>query len=709
MSPAWLAEFGAMRNLIPEAGGRFINPMDVRINGARSSSATRSPGRSSERPTRRRQDRHLSAARRSSIVGVLQKKVQNSSYNSRDEGRAYMPGSTFRALTGAKYVNNFIYQPVSPSQSKAVTESVRAILARQLRFDPKDKEALSVWDTAQQFKFLDIFFLSFRLFLGIVGCFTLVVGGIGVSNIMNVVVEERMKEIGIKMALGARQRWILRQFLLETVLITALGGAIGFAISWASAPCSRSSERRNTSATRRSPSRSPLLTALVLGVTGLSRRVFPGAGRLAPRPRRGDEAVTTRHDVSVVAASLLGVGPAAEEARHADDRLDRLGNGDDPAAARLRGGIEAPALEQRAARWARTSPSTGRARPRRSGRACRRGGPSSRASTTSPCCASGSPKLRRLGRDAQLAHGASPTGERRSTRSVAGANWIYGDPRKHYPRPGGRFLDALDEEEKRRVVFLGDELAEDIFGKEDPVGKTLLINNSPFTVIGVMQKKTQTTSYGSQDKGHAVIPITTYKALIGRDKLWVLVIHTTTRRGHGGGARPGQRGHGGASYGYDPKDEHVWGIWNTVKGQEMSAKIFLGMEMFFGIIGALTLIIGCVGVANIMYAVVKERTREIGVKMALGARRGWITGPFLLEGLIYTFLGGPRRRRHRDRDRDAAWAHPSGGRRGARVHGQAHALLADRRGHGRDPRHGRAFRRVFPRAPRRRRSIPRRR
>jgi putative ABC transport system permease protein len=95
-----------------------------------------------------------------------------------------------------------------------------------------------------------------------------------------------------------------------------------------------------------------------------------------------------------------------------------------------------------------------------------------------------------------------------------------------------------------------------------------------------------------------------------------------------------------ARYGYDPKDDHVWGIWNTVKGQETGDKIRLGMEIFFGIIGALTLVIGCVGVANIMYAVVKERTREIGVKMALGARRGWITGPFLLEGMLYTFVGG---------------------------------------------------------------------
>ena len=230
-------------------------------------------------------------------------------------------------------------------------------------------------------------------------------------------------------------------------------------------------------------------------------------------------------------------------------------------------------------------------------------------------------------------------GRKTVNAAVSGVNWEYGDHRKHYPQPGGRFLDARDEEEKRRVVFLGYELAEDIFGKEEPVGKTLLVNNSPFTVIGVMQKKTQTNSYGSQDKNHAVIPITTYKALMGRDKLWVVVLHT---------ARPEDMEAAlaranmvmAAKYGYDPRDEHVWGIWNTVKGQAVSQKIFIGMEIFFGIIGALTLIIGCVGVANIMYAVVKERTREIGVKMALGARRGWITAPFLLEGMIYTLLGG---------------------------------------------------------------------
>ena len=214
------------------------------------------------------------------------------------------------------------------------------------------------------------------------------------------------------------------------------------------------------------------------------------------------------------------------------------------------------------------------------------------------------------------AHGADLRPQDRQRPGLR-TNWIYGDPRKHYPRPGGRFLNARDEEEKRRVVFLGYELAEDIFGKEDPVGKTLLINNSPFTVIGVMQKKTQTSAYGGQDKDHAVIPITTFKALFGRDKLWVLVLHTQ-RAEDMEAALAHANEVMAARYGYDPTDEHVWGIWNTVKGQAVSAKIHLGMEIFFGIIGALTLIIGCVGVANIMYAVVKERTREIGVKMALG-------------------------------------------------------------------------------------------
>jgi putative ABC transport system permease protein len=222
---------------------------------------------------------------------------------------------------------------------------------------------------------------------------------------------------------------------------------------------------------------------------------------------------------------------------------------------------------------------------------------------------------------------------------VIGTRFDYGDARKHFPKSRGRFIDPRDEEEKRRVVFLGNEIAKDIFGSEDPLGKQVLVNNSPFTVIGIMQRKRQSSTYGGPDATHAVIPQSTFKAVLGSDRLNVVVFRVKKADD-----MPAALKHFnevlGPRLGYEPEDPRVWGLWDTVKGQKMSEKIFIGLEMFFGIIGALTLIIGGVGVANIMYAVVKERTKEIGVKMALGARRGWITGPFILEGLVYTLVGG---------------------------------------------------------------------
>jgi len=222
---------------------------------------------------------------------------------------------------------------------------------------------------------------------------------------------------------------------------------------------------------------------------------------------------------------------------------------------------------------------------------------------------------------------------------VIGTIGDYGNARKHFPKPGGRFINPDDVNEKRRVVFLGNEMAKDIFGEEDPLGKTLLINNSPFTVIGVMQRKRQSSTYGGPDAQHAIIPQSTFKAVLGNDKVNVVVFRVK-KSSDMDSALTHFSQILGPRLGFDPADSHVFGVWNTVEGQKMSERILIGLELFFGIIGALTLIIGGVGVANIMYAVVKERTKEIGVKMALGARSAWITGPFVLEGLVYTFLGG---------------------------------------------------------------------
>lgn len=223
-------EFGDMRNLIPAAGGRFLNALDWRDRRRVAFMGDKLAGEifGSVDPVGKLIRINGSPFL---LVGVLQKKQQDSSYSGRDEGKIFIPGSTFVGMTGAKYVDNFIVKAKSGFSSEPLKKEVLGIIAKKARFNPEDKEAVSTWDTTDNMKFLGTFMGGFRLFLGIIGMLTLVVGGIGVSNIMNVVVEERTREIGIKLALGAQPRSIMLQFLAETLIITALGGAVGILIS----------------------------------------------------------------------------------------------------------------------------------------------------------------------------------------------------------------------------------------------------------------------------------------------------------------------------------------------------------------------------------------------------------------------------------------------------------------------------------------------
>jgi putative ABC transport system permease protein len=109
-------------------------------------------------------------------------------------------------------------------------ERVYEVLAKRYKFDPTDEEALSMWDTVEGNDFL-LFFVVLRWFVGFVGAMTLLVGGIGLANIMYLVVEERTKEIGIKMALGAKKGFVLGGFIFETFLLTAIGGGAGYLIA----------------------------------------------------------------------------------------------------------------------------------------------------------------------------------------------------------------------------------------------------------------------------------------------------------------------------------------------------------------------------------------------------------------------------------------------------------------------------------------------
>ncbi|MGB5882244.1 MAG: ABC transporter permease, partial [Thermoanaerobaculia bacterium] len=173
--------FGEMRNMIPLMGGRFLNPFDEanqrRVAFLGDELAETLFGSSD--PVGQTFRLHGSPF---TVVGVLQPKEQDSSYSGRDKDKLIIPGSTFRALTGEKYINLFIFASQDVQGTEEVTNEVLAILAGKYRFDPTDREALMIWDTTEMFQFLDAFMMAFKMFLGIVGSLTLVVGGIGVSN-----------------------------------------------------------------------------------------------------------------------------------------------------------------------------------------------------------------------------------------------------------------------------------------------------------------------------------------------------------------------------------------------------------------------------------------------------------------------------------------------------------------------------------------------
>lgn len=230
-------------------------------------------------------------------------------------------------------------------------------------------------------------------------------------------------------------------------------------------------------------------------------------------------------------------------------------------------------------------------------------------------------------------------GDHRTTTECEGVNPFFEEMRRMYPIEGGRFLNKMDVVQQRRVVFLGKEIATEIFGDVDPIGETLLVDNVPFTVIGLMQVKLQTSMSNGPDKRRAIIPYTTYRTMYGNRHISALVIRPTDPNNQEFVIQEIRRVLG-QKYRFDPEDERALPVWDMIEQAEIFSNIEIGMSIFLGAVGMLTLLIAGVGVANVMYVVVKERTREIGIKIALGARRWYILAQFTFEALLIAFIGG---------------------------------------------------------------------
>jgi putative ABC transport system permease protein len=207
----------------------------------------------------------------------------------------------------------------------------------------------------------------------------------------------------------------------------------------------------------------------------------------------------------------------------------------------------------------------------------------------------------------------------------------------------GRWLNDLDESQQRNVVVLGDEMTRHLFPGRPAVGSFILLNGYRFEVVGTLKRvgrgddnSTNMRAYipfqvMSMDfplKGereYDAVSIINYQPVRAEDHLLAQEeVRKVVARNHG----------------FDYRDEDAFEGWDTVKQAEMMGAIFDAMDEFLGTVGLVTLALGAIGVVNIMLVAVSERTREIGLRKALGATRRSIMFQFFVEGVLLTLVSG---------------------------------------------------------------------
>ena len=228
--------------------------------------------------------------------------------------------------------------------------------------------------------------------------------------------------------------------------------------------------------------------------------------------------------------------------------------------------------------------------------------------------------------------------DRRNTPNIGGVHVNYGDMRNIFSQPGGRWFNPLDMKERRRVIFLGDKLAALLFKGDDPVGQTIMVGSSPFQVIGVMQPKTQNSSYSQRDEDRAFIPATTFSAMFGTDRI-NNIIYTIKDPTFGDQISSEVRTALARKHRFSAEDKDAIFVWDTNEFWKFMHFFFIGFNGFLGIIGFFTLAVGGIGVANIMFVVVQERTKEIGIRRSIGAKRSTIMLQFFSETFLIIGIG----------------------------------------------------------------------
>jgi putative ABC transport system permease protein len=229
-------------------------------------------------------------------------------------------------------------------------------------------------------------------------------------------------------------------------------------------------------------------------------------------------------------------------------------------------------------------------------------------------------------------------GTRVVTVPVRGVEMPYGQMRK-LTLADGRYFEEGDFSDHRRVVILGYEAAKKVFQGAPGVGQHVSLGGLDFEVIGTMRNKIQDSMYNGPDNSDGFIPFGLMRDLKNlRDPDEIIFEPTAAELNKK--ALAAVREVIGRRHHFDPKDDKATPVWDTIEDRAMVNAFSLGLQAVLGLIGVITLAVGGIGVMNIMLVSVTERTREIGLRKAIGARPRHILLQFLLEALVLTFVGG---------------------------------------------------------------------
>jgi putative ABC transport system permease protein len=211
----------------------------------------------------------------------------------------------------------------------------------------------------------------------------------------------------------------------------------------------------------------------------------------------------------------------------------------------------------------------------------------------------------------------------------------------------GRLITDEDERDGHRVVILGASARRQLFPGQPAVGSNVLIKSVPYTVIGVLAEKKQNSNYDGPDNDYLFAPYTAVardfpppqKKGVVRGSLDNIVFEVADAEHHEDSVMQVRRTLGRVHH-FDAKDKDALFIWDTMEGAKMVAGIFEGITTFFACVAVVTLGLGGIGVMNIMLVSVTERTREIGVRKAIGATRQDILRQFFAESVLLTAISG---------------------------------------------------------------------